>query len=203
MLWEIDCANVISFDDLWDVSAVLRRCSLTPARLHHASLQITSATSAVLLLLKQPVEWTASAYRDRCCRFYSTTCPDSCTSYVEIPVAVVGSIIRFADFRQVAPLCVIDVINMELADVFRIQHCSSVPETIFTRQQLPDVRWLFALSVGHFADKIFGSRPSDHYFSSVCWFVCLFVCLFVCAEFFSAVFDPISIKLGHMLYVWV
>jgi len=33
--------------------------------------------------------------------------------------------------------------------------------------------------------------------------VCLYVCLFVCAEFFSAVFDPISIKLGHMLYVWV
>ena len=29
--------------------------------------------------------------------------------------------------------------------------------------------------------------------------VCLSVCLFVCAEFFSAVFDPISIKLGHML----
>jgi len=33
--------------------------------------------------------------------------------------------------------------------------------------------------------------------------VCLFVCLFVCAELSSAVFDPISIKLGHMLYVWV
>jgi len=31
----------------------------------------------------------------------------------------------------------------------------------------------------------------------------LSVCLFVCAEFFSAVFDPISIKLGRMLYVWV
>jgi len=31
----------------------------------------------------------------------------------------------------------------------------------------------------------------------------LSVCLFVCAEFFSAVFDPISIKLGHMLYVWL
>jgi len=46
----------------------------------------------------------------------------------------------------------------------------------------------------------FGSRPCDHYFCSVCWFVCLF---FVCAEFFSAVFDPISIKLGHVLYVWV
>jgi len=44
-----------------------------------------------------------------------------------------------------------------------------------------------------------GSRPSDHCFRSVC----LSVCLFVCAEFFSAVFDPISIKLGHMLYVWV
>jgi len=24
-----------------------------------------------------------------------------------------------------------------------------------------------------------GSRPSDNYFCSVCWFVCLFVCLFV------------------------
>ena len=46
---------------------------------------------------------------------------------------------------------------------------------------------------------IIGSRPSDHYFRSVCWFVCLFVC----AEFFSAVLDPISIKLGHMLYVCV
>jgi len=31
----------------------------------------------------------------------------------------------------------------------------------------------------------------------------LSVCLFVCAEFFSAVFDPISIKLGDMLYVLV
>jgi len=48
-----------------------------------------------------------------------------------------------------------------------------------------------------------GSRPSDHYFRSVCYLsVCLSVCLF-CAEFLSAVFDPISIKLGHMLYVWV
>jgi len=48
-----------------------------------------------------------------------------------------------------------------------------------------------------------GSRPSDHYFRSVYLSVCLSVCLFACAEFFSAVFDPISIKLGHMLYVWV
>jgi len=45
--------------------------------------------------------------------------------------------------------------------------------------------------------RVFGSRPSDHYFSS------LLVCLFACAEFFSAIFDPISIKLGYMLYVWV
>ena len=38
---------------------------------------------------------------------------------------------------------------------------------------------------------------------SVCLFVCLSVCLFVCAEFFSAVFDPIWIKLGHVLHVRV
>ena len=47
------------------------------------------------------------------------------------------------------------------------------------------------------ADHYIGSRPSDHYFRSVCLSVCLFV------QFFSVVFDPISIKLGHMLYVWV
>jgi len=46
-----------------------------------------------------------------------------------------------------------------------------------------------------FSVQFIGSRPSDHYFRSVC--------LSVCAEFFSAVFDPISIKLGYMLYVWV
>ena len=51
-----------------------------------------------------------------------------------------------------------------------------------------------------------GSRPSDHYFRGVCLSVCLSVCLFVlfvCAEFFSAAFDPILIKLGHMLHVRV
>jgi len=47
----------------------------------------------------------------------------------------------------------------------------------------------------HLSLDFFDSRPSDHYFRSVC--------LFVCAEFFSAVFGPISIKLGHMLYVWI
>ena len=47
--------------------------------------------------------------------------------------------------------------------------------------------------------SVFGSRPSGHYFRSVC----LSVCLFVCEEVFSAVFDPIWIKLGHMLYVRV
>jgi len=47
--------------------------------------------------------------------------------------------------------------------------------------------------------RMIGSRPSDHYFCSVCWFVCLSVCLFVCAEFFSAIFDLTSIKLGHVI----
>ena len=59
----------------------------------------------------------------------------------------------------------------------------------------------------HLLSTLIDSRPSDHYFRSVCWLVCLYVCLsvclFLCAEFFSAVFDPISIILGHMLYVWV
>ena len=59
------------------------------------------------------------------------------------------------------------------------------------------------VALRNMADHYIGSRPSDHYFRSVslsvCLSVCLFAGLFVCAEFFSAVFDPISIKLGHML----
>ena len=43
---------------------------------------------------------------------------------------------------------------------------------------------------------LLGSRPSDHYFRSVCLSVCL-------CRVFSAVFDPIWIKLGHMLRVRV
>ena len=64
-------------------------------------------------------------------------------------------------------------------------------------RNLPDFRSAKSLRVRR--THLIGSRPSDHCFRSVCWFVCLFVC----AEFFSAVFDPISIKLGHMLYVLV
>jgi len=59
-----------------------------------------------------------------------------------------------------------------------------------------NLRFTYLLTyLGQSTGRNFGSRPSDHYFCSVC--------LFVCAEFFSAVFDPISIKLGHMLHVWV
>jgi len=36
-------------------------------------------------------------------------------------------------------------------------------------------------------DQEIGSRPSDHYFRSVCWFVCLFVCL--CRVFLSCLWS--------------
>jgi len=44
------------------------------------------------------------------------------------------------------------------------------------------------------------ARLLSHWFTAK-WplFSCLSVCLFVCAEFFSAVFDPILIKLGHVI----
>jgi len=58
----------------------------------------------------------------------------------------------------------------------------------------------FKKSYYYFILYFIGSRPSDHYFRSVCLSVSLSVC---CAEFFSAVFDLISMKVGHMLYVWV
>jgi len=40
-------------------------------------------------------------------------------------------------------------------------------------------------------NRLIGSRPSDHYFCSVCLFVCVFVCLFV--QSFS---QPSSIRFG-------
>ena len=75
---------------------------------------------------------------------------------------------------------------------------AAVLDTVTARATLAAIV-AFAFLSFYFAIMFIGSRPSDHYFRSVC----LFVCLFVCAEFFSAVFDPLSIKLGHMLYVWV
>jgi len=73
-----------------------------------------------------------------------------------------------------------------------IQLCQHVPDNINYLAEVLKTRKNKTM-------QLVGSRPSDHYFRSVC----LSVCLFACAEFFSAVFDPISIKLGHMLYVWV
>ena len=75
-----------------------------------------------------------------------------------------------------------------------VVHCPSLNRTerLLTLSANVTSFWRYT-----FRRNIFGSRPSDHYFRSVRWFVCLFV------QFFSAVFDPISIKLGHMLHVWV
>ena len=51
-----------------------------------------------------------------CCRFYSATCPDwfSSISCAEIPVAVVQSEIRVANFRQVAPFYVVNLMRLKL-----------------------------------------------------------------------------------------
>jgi len=62
---------------------------------------------------------------------------------------------------------------------------------------------LAAMTVSPLAVFVVHSQVTIIFVVSVCLPVCLSVCLFVCAEFFSAVFDPISIKLGYMLYVWV
>ena len=44
---------------------------------------------------------------------------------------------------------------------------------------------------------IFGSRPSDHYFRGVCWFVCLFDCL--CRVFLSRLWSDIDqTRMCHM-----
>jgi len=41
------------------------------------------------------------------------------TLYAEVPVAVVSSEIRVSDIRQMAPLCVINLLRLELTDVLR------------------------------------------------------------------------------------
>ena len=55
------------------------------------------------------------------CRFYSATWPDwfCSTSYAEIPVVVIESEIRVADFHQMARLSVINLIRLKLKDMMR------------------------------------------------------------------------------------
>jgi len=70
----------------------------------------------------------------------------------------------------------LSVSGIDRLDSFNISACTTDQVTLLVHGQ---VTIIFVVSVG------------------------LSVCLFVCAEFFSPVFDPISIKLGHMLHVWV
>ena len=68
-----------------------------------------------------------------------------------------------------------------LAALLRGSQVVSVSQTLRVEQRVPPMFGRATISLG------IGPHSS----------------LFVCAEFFSAVFDPISIKLGHMLHVWV
>jgi len=88
-------------------------------------------------------------------------------------------------------------------------HTASLEITVNVHESVFSLKFLFLTSIKHlikyhiyvkfpriFAHNVqcvlnIGLWPSDHYFRRVC----LSVCLFVCAEFFSAVFDPVSIKL--------
>jgi len=115
--------------------------------------------------------------------------------------------------RQSTSTCTSTVSTLGLvhwnhAVYWRTHPCrSAAPGLRFTGRLVSSVTWLRRFDTRTYCStvcvRIIGSLPSDHYFRSVCLIVCLSVCLFACAEFFSAVFDPISIKLGHMLYVWV
>ena len=90
----------------------------------HASLRVKSPTGTKFHAVQEADRGRPlSSCRSTYCRsqFYSATCTYwFCSiSYAEIPVAVVESEIRIAYFRQVAPLCVINLMNSGLTDVFR------------------------------------------------------------------------------------
>jgi len=52
-----------------------------------------------------------------------------------------------------------------------------------------------------FSQRLVGWIFVAHGQVTIIFIVSVCLCLFV--QFFSAIFDPISIKLGHVLYVWV
>jgi len=56
---------------------------------------------------------------------------------------------------------------MKFSEVATVSSCSML-KNVFG----PDLIWVLLSTIG--------SRPRDHYFRSVFWFVCLSVCLFVC-----------------------
>jgi len=87
-------------------------------------------------------------------------------------------------------------------------HCTRAAMRQLPTRRRRRVSPLPSMSAVRFSDSLHSN--DKHFWFTAKWqlffFVvsaCQFDCLFVCAEFFSAVFDPISMKLGHMLYVWV
>jgi len=95
---------------------------------HHDAVSPTRTTFAAV---QADRGWSLFS-RLCCCRFYSTTCPDKFCSmfYAEIHVVVVESKRRVADFRQVVPLCVINLIRSELTDVLRTKRRWSLPKVM-------------------------------------------------------------------------
>ena len=82
--------------------------------------------------------------------------------------------------------------HMHINSFIRIDHIPAGLFTVIHSLGLAD-------SPSPHKTTIIGSRPSDHY----CRSVCLSVCLFFAQSFSHPSFDPIWIKLGHMLHVRV
>jgi len=55
------------------------------------------------------------------------------------------------------------------------------------KEQIEKLREVVEVPLLHVRQCLVGSRPSDHYFRSVCWFVCLSVCL--CRVFLSCLWS--------------
>ena len=108
----------------------------------------------------------------------------SSPNFIKLPVAVVWS----SSDDSAITLC--SYILVDDVNVMFFSHKGAYRDTVVTRWRVIH----HDLQVGA-RDKVcyrrlprfvfIGSRPSDHYFRSVCLSVALFVCLFACAEFFQ------------------
>jgi len=133
-------------------------------------------------VLRLQLIWTLSDDSDEVCERIITT------GFHEDMLSNLGwdalSVDRVTESRSRRKICVVEAHINTLHNVVRRVHAA---RAVFRQCRAVDVVHKFRDLNEH---PVIGSRPSDHYFRSVCLSVCLFVCL--CRVFLQ----PSSIRFG-------
>ena len=107
---------------------------------------------------------------------------------VDLTVCLIRSIdLLLTEFRELSLLFAISLSDLLQSCRFICSFSSAVVRNVLHRIYTVSKKGYHPTTNGNFNNScpipVIGSRPSDHYFRSVCLSVCLFVCLFVVQSF--------------------